>query len=485
MSLFRTGASPVGAAGMARIRRDRRAVFDAVTHAPQALRALVRADEIWLVVLAAALGLAAGLIVVLMSETAQLMHRLLYGLASGEFLSSQIHVHPWRALLVPSLGGLVLGVSGLTLARWWPRRTIDPIEANALYGGRMSLGDSLVVVCQTVWSNGVGASVGLEAGYAQIGSALASRVGRAFRVRRTDLRLLVGCGAAAAIAAAFNAPLTGAFYAFELVIGTYSLATLTPVVVAAIWPRSRSMRVLTAGGIRLRHPPADRDGDPIDYVPILALGMICALFGIALMRGVTLTEDRCSAAAGVPPLGCGPAIGRPGRWPDSRWLSPSSALGRALRRSPRAIDAPYALRHDGAAFGAEGPGLGHLASAPGSAAGCSSRPCCSARWSASCSQARWRLVTIVQTAAGGGVRAGRHEQPSRSRWWAGRLRWRSWHSRAPEVAAADGGRCWQPAVISAPLRCGGRSAIQLRDMALPSARRGRSAVPWISAGCAT
>ncbi len=97
---------------------------------------------------------------------------------------------------MPAVGGLVLGLPGWALARWWPRRTVDPIEANALYGGRMSLSDSLVVVAQTVWSNGVGASVGLEAGYTQIGSALASRLGPAFRVRRNDLRLLVGCGAA-------------------------------------------------------------------------------------------------------------------------------------------------------------------------------------------------------------------------------------------------------------------------------------------------
>ena len=55
-----------------------------------------------------------------------------------------------------------------------------------------------------------------------------------FRVRRNDLRLLVGCGAAGAIAGAFNAPLTGAFYAFELVIGTYTLATFAPVAVSAI-----------------------------------------------------------------------------------------------------------------------------------------------------------------------------------------------------------------------------------------------------------
>ena len=59
-----------------------------------------------------------------------------------------------------------------------------------------------------------------------------------FRLRRNDLRLLVGCGAAAAIAGAFNAPLTGAFYAFELVIGTYTSASLAPVGVAAVAARS-------------------------------------------------------------------------------------------------------------------------------------------------------------------------------------------------------------------------------------------------------
>src|SRR6202012_4905987 len=82
------------------------------------------------------------------------------------------------------------------ILRYRPRRAVDPIEANALYGGRMSLNDNLVVVAQNIIFNGVGASIGLEAGYTQIGSAMASRFGRMFRVRRNDLRLLVGCGAA-------------------------------------------------------------------------------------------------------------------------------------------------------------------------------------------------------------------------------------------------------------------------------------------------
>jgi CIC family chloride channel protein len=269
--------------------RARRQLGEWVVHVPQTLRALVRADEIWLVVLASLVGVTAGLCVTAMGAITQLMHRTLFGLASPERLSGQVDVNGLRSILVLAVGGLVVGVFGWWSARRWSRRAIDPIEANALHGGRMSLNDSLIVVVQTILSNGVGASVGLEAGYTQIGSALASRIGRSFRVRRNDLRLLVGCGAAGAIAAAFNAPLTGAFYAFELVIGTYSLTTLAPVMVASITAVS-VMRLLVPDemGFDLRVPVAI---DPVNYLPILGLGMLAALVGILIMRGVTLTEE--------------------------------------------------------------------------------------------------------------------------------------------------------------------------------------------------
>jgi len=98
----------------------------------------------------------------------------------------------------------------------------------------MSFRGSMIVALQTVWSSGVGASVGLEAGYTQLASGLAASLGRGFHLRRADQRLMVGCGAAAAIAGAFSAPLAGAFYAFELVIGGYTPASLTPIGVAAV-----------------------------------------------------------------------------------------------------------------------------------------------------------------------------------------------------------------------------------------------------------
>ncbi len=291
MSVF-----PFSPAGIA-ARRDRpppvlrpkRPLGEIVLHVPQTLRALVRADEIWLVALAALVGCGAGLFVVVMNLATWEMHHGLFLIYGHERLSGMAQLDRGRTLLVPSIGGLALGLAGLLVARFWPHRAIDPIEANALYGGRMSLNDSLIVMLQTIFSNGVGASVGLEAGYSQIGAALGSRLGRSFRVRRNDLRLLVGCGAAGAIGAAFNAPLTGAFYAFELVIGTYSLMTLAPVVVASITAIAVDRWLLgDPGGFELILPSTI---PPFDYVPVLALGMICALFGIAIMRGVTLTED--------------------------------------------------------------------------------------------------------------------------------------------------------------------------------------------------
>ncbi len=312
-----------------RLRRAGRAI-DLMLHAPQTLRALVRADELSLVFLAAGVGIVAGLLVVGMNQTCQHTHELLYGLAPDERLSAQVSLPAWRTLAVMSTGGLLVGLFGLAVARWFPRRTIDPIEANALYGGKMSLQDSIVVVFQTMLSNGFGASVGLEAGYTQIGAAFASRIGRAFRVRRADLRLLVGCGAAGAIAAAFNAPLTGAFYAFELVIGTYSLGTLAPVVTSAIAAVSIVRLVLgDEPGFDVSLPPGM---ETAAFLPVLALGVICALVGIAIMRGVTITE----------------ALFRRSRMPA--WLRPAAgglAIGALALVSPSVLSAGHGALRSG------------------------------------------------------------------------------------------------------------------------------------------
>jgi CIC family chloride channel protein len=334
-------AAPTARHVRAQVQRHRRPLGEAVLHAPQTLRALVRADEIWLVALSAFVGCFAGILVWTMTETTQLVHQLLFNIGRNERLSAMVELDPFRTVLVPAFGGLALGLVGLLIAMWRQRRAVDPIEANALYGGRMSLSDSLVVVLQTIMSNGVGASIGLEAGYTQIGAAVASRLGRMFRVRRNDLRLLVGCGAAGAIAGAFNAPLTGAFYAFELVIGTYTLGTFAPVAVSAIV--SVSVVHALGGGIFDLDVQVPTSLDALDYIPILALGMICALVGVAIMRGVTLTEElfrRSRVPTWLRPGIGGLAVGILALVTPAVLSSGHGALGIF-------IESPYTITHNG------------------------------------------------------------------------------------------------------------------------------------------
>ena len=156
--------------------------------APRRLRAFVRAHETSLVVLALLIGTIGGLVVAAMSSAVEALHVALFNLEWGDRLSSQYRIDPLSALLVPSLGGLLLGIAFLALSRIRPAREIDPIEANALHGGRMSFRGSVIVALQTVWSSGVGASVGLEAGYTQLASGLAASFGRGFHLRRADQR---------------------------------------------------------------------------------------------------------------------------------------------------------------------------------------------------------------------------------------------------------------------------------------------------------
>ena len=255
--------------------------------APRWLRLFVRARAWSLLVLAAIAGVAGGLVATAMGKSVEFLHEVLFELGPGESLSAHPSLSPMLALGVPVIGGLGFGLVSAAIRRKRPDREIDPVEANALHGGRMSLIGSLVVAFRTVWSSGIGASVGLEAGYTQLSSGIASRLGQALRLRRSDLRILVGCGAAAGIAGAFGAPFSGAFYAFEVIIGSYSVFGLGPVTIAAV------IGYFTANALSPAHLIVIASQARVaghDLPIAAAVGLLAAFFGIALMRGVPLCE---------------------------------------------------------------------------------------------------------------------------------------------------------------------------------------------------
>lgn len=269
------------------------------------LQHLFHARGVTVLVLAILVGVIAGALVTLMSWAVQMMHQIFFGLGAGARLSALASLPGPASALVPALGGVLIGLS-FAYTKWRGFRTpVDPIEANALHGGRMSTTDTVIVATQTVVSSGFGASVGLEAAYTQAGSGCASVIARWLKLKRTDMRLLVGCGAGGAIAAAFGAPLTGAFYGFELIIGIYSMANVAPVMVAAV---SAS---LTANYLGAQQFLVDLGQMPAlgaeQYLPYLVLGLIAGVISIVIMRLVTSIQLLFGRLAIAAPLR--PAIG--------------------------------------------------------------------------------------------------------------------------------------------------------------------------------
>jgi chloride channel protein, CIC family len=252
------------------------------------LRALLRGNEFYLIPLALVIGIFAGVLVTIMSLIAQFAHVVIYGIPIDVRLSANAWVNPAIALTAPAVGGLSLGVMEWLRRRWKIASAVDPVEANALRGGRLSLRDSVVVSGQTLVSNGTGASVGLEAGYTQIGAGMASLIGQYLTLRRNDLRLIVGCGAAGAIAAAFGAPITGAFYACELIVGVYSVGSAAPILAASL-AAALTSQYLAGAPYSLEVPKVGAVGLE-QYLSLILLSLIVAGIGIVMMRSSPAVE---------------------------------------------------------------------------------------------------------------------------------------------------------------------------------------------------
>jgi chloride channel protein, CIC family len=258
---------------------------------PLFLRNFVRNRETGLVLVAIVVGLLSGVLVAAISRLSQVSHALLFDIPVDAHLSATGVISWQRTLLIPMLGGLVLALIGLYFARRVKGQQLaDAIEANALYGGRLSFRGSLLISMQTLLSNGFGGSVGLEAGYTQICAMFGSHVGQRLAARRNDMRLLVACGAAGAISAAFSAPLAGAFYAFEVVLGAYTSAALVPVTASGVTAWLVARQLTHQSFLMVPGFPSPVSVEMIGQTVLI--GVICAFVSIIVMLAVAFSE-RC------------------------------------------------------------------------------------------------------------------------------------------------------------------------------------------------
>ena len=254
-------------------------------------------DEIAMAGLAVLVGVAAGYGSVGFRLAIDGIQFTVYGSAADSVLSAARELDWWHRLLAPALGGLGVGLLiHFLMPERRPQGVADVIAVRAAHGGRMRLRDGLAQALASAASIGVGASVGREGPVVHLAAAVGSWLGQRCRLERTQWLTLLGCGVASGVAAAFNAPIAGVFFALEVVVGHYGLGAFAPVVIAAV-----------AGTIVARAEFGDFPAFAVPGVEIasytempafLLLGIVCAAAATAFMIGTRA----CARVAARTPL---------------------------------------------------------------------------------------------------------------------------------------------------------------------------------------
>ncbi len=143
---------------------------------------------------------------------------------------------PWALKIgLPALGGLVVGLVIHFFAKEAKGHGVPEVMAAiALKGGLIRKRVAFAKIFASAVTIGSGGSVGREGPMVQIGSSIGSLVGQIFRVPSLHMRTAVGCGAAAGIAATFNAPIAGVLFALEIIIGDFGVMSFSPVVLSSV-----------------------------------------------------------------------------------------------------------------------------------------------------------------------------------------------------------------------------------------------------------
>lgn len=226
----------------------------------------------------------------------------LIGLAESLFFGSMFSAMGSRRhliFLLPALGGLLIA----PLLHFFPSQTEgvgipQAMESVALRGGIMRLRAVALRTVAAVLTIGSGGSAGRFAPSAVLGAAIGSGIGRFLRVSGERMRSLVGCGSAAAIAAVFNAPIGGVFFALEVLLGDFSAQMIAPIVISSVAATAVS-HALIGNLLFIEGVPAIKFAGAPQIGFCLVLGAGCGAAATLFIRAMDSAEGRFSAS-GVP-----------------------------------------------------------------------------------------------------------------------------------------------------------------------------------------
>ena len=198
---------------------------------------------------AALVGICGALASVAFRESIRLLELVFTGQAMGLVNGAEKLVW-WHRALVPVVGGALAGwVLYILGSKFISLKVADYMEAVLVGDGRISLRGTLLRSASSLLTIGSGGSIGREGSMVQLSAMIASRLGLLARAPVPRLRLLVACGGAAGIAAAYNAPISGALFVSEIVLGSLAMDTFGPLVVASVIADATIHRFLGYGPV--------------------------------------------------------------------------------------------------------------------------------------------------------------------------------------------------------------------------------------------
>ena len=255
------------------------------------LRRILRSDQLVLAVLAVVIGTAVAVGEILFRQLLSGVQFVFYGFSSSQLAALAADLAWWHLLLAPALGGLMIGL----LVRYAtpnraPLSVPDVMEACALRGGRMSPRAGLGAAVVSAASLGVGASTGREGPVVHLGATIGAWLAQRLRLSANLSRTLLGCGVAAAVAASFNAPIAGVFFALEVVIGHYALSAFAPIVLASVMGTIIS-RLHYGDFPAFILPQSYEIVSFLEFPAFALLGLVSAIVAVSFTKSIMLAGD--------------------------------------------------------------------------------------------------------------------------------------------------------------------------------------------------
>jgi len=236
------------------------------------------------------IGFCGGVCSIVFRVATSFVHKILTGSSEPGLVESFSELPPLSRLAIPAIGGLIAGA----IIQFGTRlrgevTTTDYMEAVVLGDGKIAARRTLLKCLSSLFTIASGGSIGREGPLVQLSALVASLAGRLRKWSTPRLRLLVGCGAAAGIASAYNAPIAGAVFVAEIVLGSLAMEIFGPLVFSSV------IATLTVQGFLGRDPlykipPFQLNGN-WEILPYLLLGLGAGLLAPWFIRLLRATEN--------------------------------------------------------------------------------------------------------------------------------------------------------------------------------------------------